>query len=782
MSKDEAVIRGESYRITVLTPSLLRLEYSETGDFEDRATQAVINRDFPVSRFSVAQSSDGIVLETERLVLTYDQKAFSENGLKIEVKEIEGAVWHYGQELCDLKGTYRTLDRCDADEFITKEKERVRIELGTGIMSREGFSVIDDSKSMALTEDGWVAPGRNGVDLYFFGYGHRYLEALSDFYQLCGKTPLLPRYALGNWWSRYYRYTEESYMELMNRFEAEKLPFSVAVIDMDWHLVDDVDPKYGKGWTGYTWNKRFFPDPERFMRWLHDRNMKVTLNVHPADGVRAYEDIYPKMAKAMGIEPESGAPVEFDCSSPEFMKVYFDVLCHDLEREGVDFWWIDWQQGTTSKMEGLDPLWILNHFHFLDSAWKGTRPLTFSRYAEVGSHRYPVGFSGDTTITWKSLEYQPYFTNTASNIGYGWWSHDIGGHMWGERDDELAARWVQYGALSPINRLHSSNDPFAGKEPWRYGAEAREVMNKFIRLRHAMIPYLYTMNRYASRNGLPLIQPMYYAEPEREEAYSVPNEYYFGTELIVSPVTQKASDVSRAAKAAMWLPEGAWCDMFTGTVYQGGRMLDMWRTLENVPVLMKAGAIVPMTNMDEYSNTVENPKALDVLVFPAGDGRFTLWEDACDTAEDRDENWASTELTYADGSFTVGGARGNLSVIPDARSWSVTFCSVENSSVTVAVDGKEVAVDTRYDDSLNRLTVKIPEAAVTSDIVISVDVVAIRDNKQKRCYEILERSQMNYGVKNKLWKAIVADINEAENALSEVEADEAVKACLCEVL
>ena len=782
MSKDEAVIRGESYRITVLTPSLLRLEYSETGDFEDRATQAVINRDFPVSRFSVAQSSDGIVLETERLVLTYDQKAFSENGLKIEVKEIEGAVWHYGQELCDLKGTYRTLDRCDADEFITKEKERVRIELGTGIMSREGFSVIDDSKSMALTEDGWVAPGRNGVDLYFFGYGHRYLEALSDFYQLCGKTPLLPRYALGNWWSRYYRYTEESYMELMNRFEAEKLPFSVAVIDMDWHLVDDVDPKYGKGWTGYTWNKRFFPNPERFMRWLHDRNMKVTLNVHPADGVRAYEDIYPKMAKAMGIEPESGAPVEFDCSSPEFMKVYFDVLCHDLEREGVDFWWIDWQQGTTSKMEGLDPLWILNHFHFLDSAWKGTRPLTFSRYAEVGSHRYPVGFSGDTTITWKSLEYQPYFTNTASNIGYGWWSHDIGGHMWGERDDELAARWVQYGALSPINRLHSSNDPFAGKEPWRYGAEAREVMNKFIRLRHAMIPYLYTMNRYASRNGLPLIQPMYYAEPEREEAYSVPNEYYFGTELIVSPVTQKASDVSRAAKAATWLPEGAWCDMFTGTVYQGGRMLDMWRTLENVPVLMKAGAIVPMTNMDEYSNTVENPKALDVLVFPAGDGRFTLWEDAGDTAEDRDDNWASTELTYADGSFTVGGARGNLSVIPDARSWSVTFCSVENSSVTVAVDGKEVAVDTRYDDSLNRLTVKIPEAAVTSDIVISVDVVAIRDNKQKRCYEILERSQMNYGVKNKLWKAIMADINDAENTLRDIEADETVKACLCEVL
>ena len=375
-SKKEAIILGEKYRLTVLTPSLVRLEYSEAGAFEDRATQSVINREFSVPKFSVDRNAHGLVIETERLKLTYDEKSFSENGLRIEVKEIEGAVWHYGQTLNDLKGTYRTLDRCDADIYTSRELVQSKIELGTGIISREGFSVIDDSHSMALTEEGWVEPRKQGIDLYFFGYGHRYLEALSDFYQLCGKTPLLPRYVFGNWWSRYYRYTEEEYMSLMNRFEAEKLPFSVAVIDIDWHLGNaEVDEKYGgakRGWTGYTWNRKLFPDPKRFLTWLHNKNMKVTLNVHPADGVRDFEEIYPKMAKAMGIDPASEKPVEFDASSPEFMKVYFDVLCHDLEADGVDFWWLDWQQGTSSKMDGLDPLWILNHFHYLDSSWKGT--------------------------------------------------------------------------------------------------------------------------------------------------------------------------------------------------------------------------------------------------------------------------------------------------------------------------------------------------------------------------------------------------------------------------
>ena len=138
----------------------------------------------------------------------------------------------------------------------------------------------------------------------------------------------------------------------------------------------------------------------------------------------------------------------------------FKYLHHPNERNGVDFWWIDWQQGSNSKIEGLDPLWMLNHYHYLDNKRNGKRGLILSRYAGIGSHRYPIGFSGDSVISWDSLDFQPYFTANASNVGYGWWSHDIGGHMNGIKDDELATRWVQFGVFSPIMSclLYTSKD------------------------------------------------------------------------------------------------------------------------------------------------------------------------------------------------------------------------------------------------------------------------------------------------------------------------------------
>ena len=307
-------------------------------------------------------------------------------------------------------------------------------------------------------------------------------------------------------------------------------------------------------------------------------------------------------------------------------------------------------------------------------------------------------------------------------------------------------------------------------------------MNKYLRLRHAMIPYLYTMNRLASRNDLPLIQPMYYAEPELEAAYNVPNEYYFGTELIVSPITSQIDNVSKAAKVATWLPEGLWCDMFSGTVYEGGKMTDLWRTVDDIPVLMKAGAIVPMTDMSEYSNTVKNPEALDVLVFPAANGQFTLWEDEGDTPEDKDDNWASTALGYQSGTFTVGKADGNLSVIPEKRRWNVVFCSVENSAVTVTVDGKKVNAETSYDEDLKRLTVKIPAVAVTKEIAVSLENVTVSDNRMQRIYEILERAQMNYDHKHKIWTQIRDAEIDSVTAVSEIEMDEAVRSCLLEMI
>ena len=746
-AEDAAIIQGEKYRFTVLTEEMIRLEYCEDGKFEDRATQCVIDRKFKVPEYQVIENEESLEIITDKIHLVYNKQKFTDYGLSVQVRgniNVYHSIWHFGEEATDLRGTARTLDEADG-----------AIELEHGIISRFGYGILDDSRSLVITEDGWVEPRKEDcIDIYFLGYGHEYEHCLKDYYHLTGKTPLLPRYALGNWWSRFYRYNDQEYKALMTRFEKEEIPFSVSVIDMDWHLVD-IDPKYGSGWTGYTWNKELFPDPKEFMTWLHDHGLKVTLNVHPAGGVQAHEEKYKEMAEAMGRDWEKEEPVNFDVTDQKFLKAYFEYLHHPNEEEGVDFWWLDWQQGGLSKIPGLDPLWMLNHYHYLDSGRRGKRRLTFSRYAGMGSHRYPVGFSGDTIISWESLAFQPYFTANASNVGYGWWSHDIGGHMKGYRDEELSTRWIQFGVFSPIMRLHSSNSAFTGKEPWNYNAVSENIMKRYLKLRHEMIPYLYTMNYHASHDGQPLIRPMYYLEPEQPEAYEVPNEYYFGTELVVCPITEPTDKAAGTACVKAWIPEGKWYDIFSGLKYDGGRMLELYRSLEDIPVLAKEGAIIPLTDLTEYTNSVENPKELAVKIVPGKKNAFILMEDTGDTCEDKEENWAQTKLEWInENEFIIHPANGNLDVIPKRRTWKMEFYGIADvDNLEVTVGGKAIETERIYDEKRHICQVNIPETEVTEQITISFSkgYLLRENNKPAEIFALLYQAKIEYEVKEKIY-------------------------------
>ena len=555
----------------------------------------------------------------------------------------------------------------------------------------------------------------------------------------------------------------------MDRFKREGIPFTTSVIDMDWHLVDDVDPKYGSGWTGYTWNPKLFPDPKRFLDGLHERGLRTTVNIHPRDGIRAFEKPYAKAAATVGVDAEAQEPVEFDLTNPKFVQAYFDMH-HDLEADGIDFWWIDWQQGGVTRQPGLDPLWVLNHMHYCDSARDGRWPLTFSRFAGPGSQRYPVGFSGDTVITWKSLKFQPYFTSTASNIGYGWWSHDIGGHMFGYRDEELEARWYQLGAFSPINRLHSSCSPFSGKEPWNFHEPVRSAMVDVLRLRQALMPYLYTMNWRAAVDGDPIVEPMYWANPNLGESYEVPDEFRFGTELVVAPVVDPMDKASMRGKADAWLPQGDWFDFFDGRRYvaadPAGRRLAVWRTIDRIPVFAKAGGIVPMQS-DPLSDMTVNPRALDVVIFPGADGSFAMREDSgefrevcADAAAAQESATAVTAMTWQwdDGrspQFVIEAPTGNTSVVPERRDWTLIFRGVARSAMQAIVGGEAWDKDlvgttvVDYDAETLSLSVKLYDVPSSSRIqVLFPQGLALAESPTEAdCERILFDAQMLYTTK-----------------------------------
>jgi alpha-glucosidase (family GH31 glycosyl hydrolase) len=551
---------------------------------------------------------------------------------------------------------------------------------------------------------------------------------------------------------RYHPYTADEYLALMDRFADEHLPFSVGVIDMDWHLTE-VDASYGNGWTGYTWNRELFPDPDGFLAALHERKLRVSLNVHPADGIRAFEDAYEPMATRMGIDPESGLPVNFDPANPQFIEAYLEEVHHPLEDRGVDFWWLDWQSGNYSKLPGLDPLWILNHVHYLDSGRDGRRPLTFSRFAGPGSHRYPVGFSGDTVTSWKSLHFQPYFTATASNVGYGWWSHDIGGHMYGGKDDELATRWLQFGVFSPLMRLHSAADPFNSKEPWRFDERADRVMRRFLRLRHQLLPYLYTMNRRAYVDDEPLIQPMYYDHPWEKEAYRVPNQYMFGSELLVAPVTSPADRELLLARVRTWLPEGTWIDFFTGMVYRGGRTAYLHRDLDSIPVLARAGAIVPLVPEQAVGNDTTNPSVLEIRVFAGADGQFTLWEDG------DDERWAATSirLDFAAGELTIDAPQGDTASLPPSRSYDVVlvgFAAVDQIEVHAGGEAKRLAVQRGPLPGSVRARVQPASLSAPVRLVLQGDRSLAHNAVQDRMFALLDRANIEFAVKGAIWDSV----------------------------
>ena len=617
IAENKTYVSGQ-IRLSVITDHILRVERVEGDAFADLATQKIMHRDFGNPTFSVKDNMLDIEVTTADRVFHVDKET-----LLVSVKLED--YWVDSHQVHLLGGTFRTLDNGLGDRILFGENKGT-VKLSDSIFSLEGVAEIDDSASYLLEENGTLSARREGdVDRYILAFGKDYLGGLREFYGLTGFTPLLPKYALGNWWSRYYAYRQQEYIDLMDKFQKKGIPLTVATIDMDWHLVKNV-PKdatthskfWGKGWTGYTFDTGLFPDYKQFFRDLKERGLAITMNLHPHDGIRYFEKQYPAMAKANGIDPASKEPVEFDFTDRTFVDSYFDLVLHPYEEEGVDFWWIDWQQGRKSSQKGLDPLWLLNHYHMMDAGRDGRTALILSRYAGCGSHRYPLGFSGDTIVRWKSLAYQPYFTIAASNTGYSWWSHDIGGHMGSKGNPELYTRWVELGVFSPINRLHSTRDKWS-KEPWLYGEEAEKIVTKFLQLRHRLLPYLYTANVRTARDGMPLVMPMYYLH-DCKEAYEAKTQYYFGTEMIVAPVVTKRNKEG-LAPVSVWLPEGRWTDFFTGETFAGNHTYELFVPLDRIPVFVKEGGIIPLLANEKDNN--QEFKSLEVR-FYAGEGKYRL--------------------------------------------------------------------------------------------------------------------------------------------------------------
>jgi alpha-glucosidase len=625
------VIAGDA-RFTVLTPQLIRMEWSPGAGFENRASLVFLNRRLPVPPFQTRRDGPWQVIDTDALTLRYRAGSgrFGPENLAIELKTL-GRTWNPGMpDTANLLGTTRTLDGA-----------RGPVQLEPGLISRDGWVVVDDSERPLFDDSPWPwvqtrDTSTHAQDLYFFGYGREFRQALGDFTRVAGKIPMPPRFAFGAWWSRYWAYTDTEFKQLVRDFDRNDVPLDVLVIDMDWHNTFELrwqgQPKdqagEALGWTGYTWNPTYFPDPEGFLDWVRRQGLRRTLNLHPASGLQPHEAQYPAMAGAMGIDPATKRYVPFEIENKKFATSYFEHVIHPLERQGIDFFWLDWQQWSKTSIAGLTPTWWLNYTFFTDMEREGrARPLIFHRWGGLGNHRYQVGFSGDTWVTWDVLAYEPQFTATAANVGYAYWSHDIGGHVASDSSPELYTRWVQFGIFSPILRTHTSKNASAERRIWAFPVEQTAAMRDAFNLRYQLVPYIYTAARHTYDSGVAMLRPLYYDYPGAREAYDFKGEYLFGDDMIVSPIATPMSPDTLLATTRVWLPRGEWIEWATGARLHGPAIVTRRFSLDQVPVWVRAGAIVPMQPLAPRIGDIA-PDTLVLEILPGADDTTRIYDDA----------------------------------------------------------------------------------------------------------------------------------------------------------
>lgn len=761
-------------RITVFCDECVRIEYAPHGQFCDHPSLFAIHapggdpdQPNPVQSCHTTSADaigEPISVRTRRFALRYspDGRPPHAGNLRVLIDhphapsdvprdaETRRVLWTpESRSRHNLGGTISTLDGLLSTH-----------PLGDGLLSRDGWHVVDDS-SRHLLVNNWAMARESlnlhhNTDLYLFAYGDDYAAGLRALAHIAGKVPLPRRYALGAWYSRYWPYTSDEYRGIVDEFDRHDFPLDVLVLDMDWHK---------PGWTGWSWNRELIPDPEDFISWVHARRLAVTLNLHPADGVGPHEDRYSAFMRALGREPD-GSTIRFDAGDRAHMNALFEQVHRPLEHPprcpgaGVDFWWVDWQQDKfVRSIPGLTNLRWLNHLYARhtsrppDRDDPGLRSQPFSRWAGDegppdagnewglpatggwGDHRYPIHFSGDAHTGWPMLDFQVRMTVTAGNIGCFYWSHDIGGHF-GPRIEEAMTRWVQFGALSAALRLHSARSPVLDRRPWTYEPRFNEAMRRAFKLRARLMPYIYTCAHECHAQTLPLLRPMYLHHPTIDRAYAAPSQYTLGRDLLCAPITTPGLGDRCVSSRHVWFPPStpetptcAWRHIDTGESFEPASEAFIGAPIDRTPIFVRAGVLLP-TRPTTRRMAAEPIETLVLCAFPGQSGdchHSALYEDdgvSLDHTRGRSANtkltahWSQTssgQMLSAEVQPTLGMFLGQL---PE-RAYELHLMGV-SSVLDARIDGRPVEWTFDPDRAGGVAVVRVPKRDIRVPLRIEI--------------------------------------------------------------
>lgn len=725
-----AIIKGNNYRFTVLTERLIRIEYSSTGVFVDTPTQLVLCRNFAVPKFEVNQDSKYLEISTRYFKLAYTKDApITESSLRVGLNDTE-FMWYYGHP--EVK-TY------DATFLSFEGKEKYV----KGIYSVEGFSCIDDSKSLLIDLNGnLVKKANDNIDLYLFMYKEDFDLALKDYISLTGKPQMLPRYALGNWWSKNYGYKEDELNKLFNRFEKEEIPISILLLDTEWHVTAN---KYV---TGYSFNRNLIPSPNLFIDSMHKRGVRIGLNINPIEGIHPHEEMYQNVLEY--IKADANSVIKFAPYNPQFIDIFLKILLHPLETIGTDFFWLDYPNSDKIAQ------FLLSHYMYLDSGRKeAKRNMLMTRNTSIAPHRYGVLYSGRSKVSFDTLRKLVYINTCAANIGVSWWSHDIGGFYDGMENGELYIRYIQLGCFSPIFRISVDKGRYYKREPWRWDVTTSEIVKEYMQLRHKLVPYIYSEGYKYHSEGIPLIAPLYHKQKELFYDAYYKNEYYFGSELIISPLTSPKDPLMDRVIHKVYLPEGLWYDFKTGKKFPGGRSYVSFFRDEDYPVFAKSGAIIPMNT--KVDNALGIPEELEIHIFPGKNNTYKLYEDDGITNLYKNGYFLKTEIdyNYQANNYTliIRAVEGKSGIVPATRNYKIRFRNTRATNEVIAnFNGNNLEVNC-YEDE-NDFIVEIKDVKTVGQLSINCKGKAIEIDSIRLINEDIDTIISDLEVETKLKEKI----------------------------
>ena len=750
-SLPESIIQGPKYRITILSEILVRLEYSETGNFENRPTQLVSFRHFNTPQFLKKEDENYLTITTGYFRIEYHKntpfygnKMTPDQNFKIFLKDTD-KIWFFGAaEARNFKGTGVSLDN-----------KMGAISLQNGLYSTDGFVSIDDANSLIFNADGSLGKRSDKrIDTYVFLYRKDFGFCLRDYFKLTGKPSLIPRYTLGVWWNKNTTYNTNEIKDLVWEFKNHNIPLSIFLFGPKWHII------YPNTYSGFTFNYDLINNPKELIDYFHQNKIRVGLNIDPTGGISPEELAYSRFKTESKVEVTDLIP--FNAFNKDMVNAYFDEFIKPLYNLGTDFFWIDYQ-----NTKNLLTLWALNYYHFSDyKQFSNKRPVILSRNAGIASHLYPIMYSGETIVSWDNLDYLPEYNATSSNIGLSWWSHDIGGYKGGIEDPELYMRYIQFGTYSPILRLSSDASHYYKREPWLWDAKTYAVVKDYLKLRHRLIPYIYTESYKYSQTGLPLVEPLYYRYPEIYDEREYKNEYYFGTELFIAPITTKKDLLMNRTVHHIFLPNDIWYDFKTGKKFMGGKRYVSFFKDEDYPVFAKKGTIIPLSILDEENlNDTNPPKNMEIHIFPGKSNTYKLYEDDGVSSLYKEGYYLITDIdyNYQKNNFTatIRPTDGKSGIIPKTRSYKIRFRNTRKPKdilIYVGEDKQDTSIS--YIDG-NDFVVEINNVETTKQISINCKGTDMEIEAERIINEdvdsIISDLQVNTSLKETIAAVIFSD-------------------------